>query len=170
LRQVVCDTGPILHLLEADSLFLLEPLGHLSLPPAVHAEISVRRPDWQHGKPRWIEIIDLDARSAEIAADWLQAGLLDRGEAQALALATQVKADWFLTDDTAARMVASQQGIEVHGSLGVVLWAAATGHLGQGEAEASLEALSGSSLWLSARVVSEAKAALREIFTTPTGT
>jgi predicted nucleic acid-binding protein len=79
-------------------------------------------------KPRWIEITDLDARSAEIAADWLQAGLLDRGEAQALALAAQVKADWLLTDDAAARVVASQQGLEVHGSLGVILWAAATGH------------------------------------------
>jgi len=76
----------------------------------------------------------------------LQAGLLDRGEAQALALAAQVKADWFLTDDAAARVVASQQGIEVHGSLGVVLWAAATGHLGRGEAEAALKALAGSSL------------------------
>jgi predicted nucleic acid-binding protein len=167
LRRVVCDTGPILHLQEARTLSVLESLGQLYLPPAVQREILARRPDWQRGKPPWLEITDLDARAAEIAAGWLQAGLLDRGEAEALALATQVKADWFLTDDAAARVVASQQGFEVHGSLGVVLWAAATGHLGQAEAEASLAALEASSLWISVRVLGEARAALRQIFATP---
>jgi predicted nucleic acid-binding protein len=148
-------------------LSVLESLGSLSLPPAVHAEILARQPDWQSVKPRWLEITELDARPAEIAGGWLQAGLLDRGEAHALALAAQVKADWVLTDDAAARAIASQQGFEVHGSLGVILWAAATGHLGRDEADASLDALARSSLWISARVMSEAKVALQQIFATP---
>jgi len=54
--------------------------------------------------------------------------------------------------------------LEVHGSLGVVLWGAATGHFQQQEAEAALEALAGSSLWISSRVLDEARAALRQIF------
>jgi predicted nucleic acid-binding protein len=164
LRRVVCDTGPVLHLWEAGALPLLEPLGRIHIPTAVQAEILVRQPDWKHQKPPWIEITDLDASFSESASGWLHAGLLDRGEAQALALAAQLQSDWLLTDDAAARVVASQQGLEVHGSLGVVLWAAATGHLSLDKAEATLEALAHSSLWVSARVLSEARAALRQMF------
>ena len=89
---------------------------------------------------------------------------MDPGEAHALALALQISADWLLTDDAAARLVAQQHGVEVHGSLGVVLWAAAVGHLDRTEAETTLEALSRSSLWISARVLEEARGALRQIF------
>ena len=94
---------------------------------------------------------------------WSDAGLLDLGEAQALALAEQLRATWFLTDDAAARLIAGHLGFEVHGSLGVVLWAAATKRLGPAEARRTLEALFRSSLWLSARVRSEALAALATI-------
>ncbi|HKV13358.1 MAG TPA: DUF3368 domain-containing protein [Thermoanaerobaculia bacterium] len=79
-------------------------------------------------------------------------------------MAAQIRADWLLTDDAAARMVAQQQGFEVHGSLGVVLWAAVEGHLDRESAEEALEALSRSSLWLSSRILAEARAALRQIF------
>jgi len=89
---------------------------------------------------------------------------LDPGEAQALALALQSEADWLLTDDAAARLIAQQHGLEVHGSLGVVLWGAATGHFQRQEAEDALEALAGSSLWISSRILDEARAALRQIF------
>ena len=56
-------------------------------------------------------------------------------------LVRQLKADWFVTDDTAARVLATTLGIEVHGSLGILLWAAAA-HLDGDEADA------GSMLWL----------------------
>jgi predicted nucleic acid-binding protein len=70
----------------------------------------------------------------------------------------------YLTDDTTARVVAQAQGIEVHGSLGVVLWAAAMGHFDQVEAEAALDRLASSSLWLSAKVLTQAQAALQQLF------
>lgn len=117
--------------------------------------------------PDWIEPATLEPRFRKSAAYWLQAGLLDPGEAEALSLATQLKADWLLTDDTAARLIAQQQGLEVHGSLGVILWAAATGHFHRFEAEKALDSLFRSSLWLSSRVRKEARAALRKIFSTP---
>jgi hypothetical protein len=46
----------------------------------------------------------------------------------------------------------------------VVLWAAATGEFGHSEAERTLEALFQSSLWISARVKSEARDALEKVF------
>lgn len=121
-------------------------------------------PGWDRQKPDWIEVHPLESSFTEDALGWLRAGLLDLGESEALALASQIRADWFLTDDAAARMVAQQQGFEVHGSLGVILWAAVEGHLDQKGAQEALEALFRSSLWLSARVLAEARAAFRQIF------
>lgn len=119
---------------------------------------------WIAERPSWIQRLPLDPAHLEDARAWLQAGLLDPGEAQALALAEQIRADWLLTDDAAARTVAKQKGLEVHGSIGIVLWAAATDLLDREEAESALEALSRSSLWISGRVLEEAHSALERIF------
>jgi predicted nucleic acid-binding protein len=81
-----------------------------------------------------------------------------------VALARQAGADWLLTDDAAARLFATALGIEVHGSLGVLLWAAAAGHLDPIEAEAALSRLAASSLWVSGQVLEEARSALRRMF------
>jgi predicted nucleic acid-binding protein len=164
LRIVVCDTGPILHLREADCFSLLQSLGSIFIPPAVDAEMESLDPLWARERPDWIQSIPLDEDRLEDARSWVQADLLDPGEAEAVVLAAQVGADWLLTDDAAARTVARHQGFEVHGSLGIVLWAAAAGRLNRIEAEGALEALSQSSLWVSMRVLSEARGALERIF------
>lgn len=88
---------------------------------------------------------------------------MDAGEAEAIALARQVQADWFLTDDAAARLFARALGLEVHGSLGIVLWAAAVGHLNRTAAETALNHLARSSLWVSAKVLAEARSALDQL-------
>jgi predicted nucleic acid-binding protein len=98
------------------------------------------------------------------AARWERVGLLDTGEAEAIALARELNAEWFLTDDGAARVFATALGLEVHGSLGVVLWAAAVGHLNRKEAESALHRLAQSSLWISTRVLAEAHTALDRLF------
>lgn len=95
---------------------------------------------------------------------WQQAGLLHGGEAEALALAADLKPNWFLTDDSAARLVAESLGLEVRGSLGVVLWTAAHKLVTRTEAEAHLAGLERSSLWLSPRVRAEARDALTRPF------
>ena len=85
------------------------------------------------------------------ASGWQQSGLLEVGEAKAIALARQLSARWLLTDDAAARVFATMMGLEVRGSLGVVLWAAARGYLSHAEAAAALDRLAQSSRWISAR-------------------
>ena len=90
--------------------------------------------------------------------------MLHAGEAEAIALARQIAADWLLTDDAAARLFASELDLEVHGSLGVILWAAALGYLDRPAAEQALTRLASSSLWLSTRIQGEAWAALEEIY------
>lgn len=157
---IVCDTGPILHLHEAHLLDLLPLAGQVIAPPTVRGEIRSVDP-----LPEWVEIRTLDQSFANAARGWIQAGLLHAGEAHALELAKQVPAGWFLTDDTAARLVAKQEGLEVHGSLGIVLWAAAKGHLDRAAAEAGLDGLRDSSLWISQSVLDQAREALEALLT-----
>ena len=73
-------------------------------------------------------------------------------------------AEWFLTDDTEARIFADSLGIEVHGSLGIVLWSAAVGNLSYEESTDALDRLSKTSLWISKNILSQAQKALITIF------
>jgi predicted nucleic acid-binding protein len=164
VRRIVCDTGPLLHLTEANALELVALAGKVHIPESVDAEMSRHVVTWAAEKPTWVRVERL-ARPYEVEAEaWGKAGLLDPGEAQAIALARQMNADWLLTDDAPARLVAQALSIEVHGSLGIVLWAGATDHLTRVEAESLLDRLAGSSLWISAGVLAEAKEALNKMF------
>lgn len=163
MSPIVSDTGPILHLQEADSVSLLREASNILIPPAVHRELDrVAGPDLQ--SLPWIGIQELEEASRKEAEQWLAAGLLDAGEAEAIALARSLKADWLLTEDAAARLVGESLGLEIHGSLGVVLWAAGAGHTSEKRSREVLEALLDSSLWVSARVRHEAWEALDSIF------
>lgn len=163
MRLVVCDTGPVLHLREAGALGLLAKTGDLLIPPAVNNELASRIPNWTNARPDWLRIGMLTAEDIRQARRSQAIGELGAGEAEAIALARSARADWLLTDDAGARIVASLLGLEAHGSLGVVLWGAASGHVQRAEAFAALEGLARSSLWVSPRIVDEAKQALNRL-------
>jgi len=160
---IVCDTGPILHLQEAGVLDLLPRFGAVQIPPAVEAEAVRWLPGWPAGKPAWIRTVLLEGPPASQAAAWISAGLLHRGEAEALALALQLNAGLFLTDDTSARVLAKTLGVETHGSLGIVLKAVVLGCLNRTDSLLALEALFASSLWVSPAVRKQAREALAKI-------
>ena len=125
MKTIVSNTGPLIHLSEAQSLDLLQLAGQIFIPLSVAIEAKQYVPTWQTGQPHWIEITELVEPNLNDAQTWQRSGILDPGEADALALARQLHADWFLTDDTAARVMAASLGVETHGSLGLVLWSAA---------------------------------------------
>lgn len=54
---------------------------------------------------------------------------LDRGEAEAIALAIDLKADWILLDEREGRKVAKSLGLKVTGILGILLRAKQLGQL-----------------------------------------
>jgi predicted nucleic acid-binding protein len=54
---------------------------------------------------------------------------LDRGEAEAIALAVELPADWILLDETDGRSAASRAGLRVTGILGVLLRAKQRGEI-----------------------------------------
>ena len=163
MRSIVSDTGPLLHLQEVNALDLAREAGSVKIPPAVADEWRASDPQCA-GETSWVEIVALPESGATLARSFVEGRLLDRGEAEAMVLAELIEADWFLTDDAAARFLAARRGLEVHGSLGVVLWAAAVGKIDQPSAEDFLERLGKSSLWISARVLAEARSALVSLF------
>ena len=99
MKRLVADTGPVLHLHEAGALHLLPLIGEVFLPPFVIAELRVHVPSlWPELPPQWIKLQTLSPATQQRALAWQRAGLLHGGEAEALALASQIKPDWFLTD------------------------------------------------------------------------
>lgn len=164
VRRIVTDTGPVLHLGEADAVSLLPLAGTVAIPPAVASELIASAPRWLDERLSWLLVEDLAEARAEEAATLHTAGILGLGEAEAIALAHQLQAHWFLTDDLDARIVAEERGLEVHRSAGVILWAAASDLVDRPQAEQYLEQLMDSSLWLSASMRARIRAALRAIF------
>jgi predicted nucleic acid-binding protein len=162
MKRIVADTGPILHLHEAGALHLLPLIGEIFLTPGVAAELRSLASTLP---PKWAKIETLTLMVQKRALEWQRAGLLHGGESEALALALELKPDWFLTDDAAARLLAESMNVEAHGSIGVVLWAAARNLVPASEAKLFLAGLENSSLWMSPKVRLEARAALEKIFT-----
>ena len=160
LRQIVSDTGPVLHLTEAGAADLIAHAGTVIIPPAVDRELSRYLPD----RPPWLHVQSVAASHLGEVAAWQRAGVLGAGETEALALSQQLGADWFLTDDAAARWVAQQRGIEVHGSLGILIWAARAGVLGRAEAFGLLERLEESTLWIARPLRAEIRTLLDAVF------
>ena len=84
-------------------------------------------------------------------------GIVDPGEAHAIALAVHMKADWLLTDDAKARQFAETLGLEVHGSIGLLLWSFGKGFIQKDQAYNLLDGLAHSSLWVSEMVLDKAR-------------
>jgi predicted nucleic acid-binding protein len=157
-RIVVCDTGPLLHLSEAGCLEFLQKTGDILIPPLVESEFARHAAGFS--LPAWIRVFPLGESIEARTMEWIGAEI-DAGEAQAIGLAYQEESEWFLTDDGYARRLAESLGLETHGSLGVLLWAAVNGCITDlAEAHGLLDALAHSSLWVSKRVLEETHRAI----------
>ncbi|WP_436906511.1 nucleic acid-binding protein [Halosimplex marinum] len=128
----VSDAGPLIHLAGIDSLELVDAFDRLFVPETVYEELN------RGGLPE-----GLADRSFELVAapDEGPAGEdLDPGERAALAVASDRDAV-LLTDDLAARAAASESGIDVHGSFGVIAVGYSRGLVDRDEAAALMRAL-----------------------------
>lgn len=166
MNLVVADTGPLLHLCEIDSLDLLRCFGgSIQATPIVLDEFRKHQPDYYRDFfPEWVTRVSVSAAKSALANLWTTSGWVDPGEAEALAHAKHAEADLFFTDDTSARTLAESLGLEARGTLGVILYAAATGAISRSDAFRNLADLERrSTLWMSARVKDSARAAISSI-------
>jgi uncharacterized protein len=127
---VVSDTSPIINLATIGHLDLLHQLyADIVIPSAVYHEIvvagagmpgaaEVQTQSWFHQQP-----------VADTAFVTLLQADLDVGEAEAVALAHEIKADLLLIDEQAGRRHAARLGLRFIGLLGVLLAAKDAGIL-----------------------------------------
>lgn len=162
-RIIVCDTGPLLHLSEAGASHLLSLAGEILIPPMVVIEFEANAQGWS--PPQWARKVALEKTTQKKAEKWAKAKQIDAGEAEAIGLALQEQADWLLTDDAKARQFAESLGLEVHGSIAIILWAVAIGLIREKAlAIQLLNNLANSSLWISNRILQEAHKAIDILF------
>lgn len=125
---VVSDTSPILNLARIGRLVFLPLLYHrVLIPVAVYEELIISKPDL----PPPIDIASLpwlDVAAAENHKRVYELReQLDPGEAEAIVLALERRADLLLVDERRARKTATAAGLAVTGLLGVVATAKQAG-------------------------------------------
>lgn len=160
---VVADSGPIIHLSLIGRIDLLPALyGQILVPGLVYEEVV------QHGaslpgsaelhEAGWASRVEPDTDSNLFGVLRAQ---LDPGETAAICVAVERGADLILSDDRPARLTATRLGIEVKGTLGVLVEAKRRGKL---EAIApALAALKQGGTWLSDQLVERILADAGEI-------
>lgn len=119
---VVCDASPLISLSAIGHFELLHQLyGEIYIPEAVGAEVlgsGLKRPGTRElREAEWVHTLSVENDFLVRALE----GELDRGEAQAVALAVELNADLLLVDERRGRGVAQRFGIKVIGALGILV-------------------------------------------------
>ena len=113
---VVSDTSPLTALLTVGEAELLPKLFHeVIIPEAVRAELLRSHPLL----PAWLRV----AGVKDTARAGRYAQIVDSGEAEAIELARELRADRLLIDERKGRRLAVAEGVAVIGLVGVVLLA-----------------------------------------------
>lgn len=124
---IISDTSIITNLIRLDQLSLLEKVFvHVLIPEKVFSELSkVSSQIPIIERVSWLEIrsISNNEMLEQLAKQ------LDPGEAQAIALAIEEKADLLLIDERKGREIAQRHGILITGLLGILIEAKAQKHL-----------------------------------------
>ncbi|MGH9784027.1 MAG: DUF3368 domain-containing protein [Terriglobia bacterium] len=139
---VVSNTSPIANLAFINRLGLLpSQFERLWIPEAVRSELdripapAAKASIEQMSQTGWLKSRPIENLS--LAA--VLGKELDRGEAEAIALSIEMKADLLLIDEREGRIVARQAGLRVRGVLGILLRAKAKGEISSVKTE--IEAL-----------------------------
>ena len=125
MSVVVSDTSPLHYLILCGAEAILPKLfQQVVIPPAVFAELQQSNTPppvkkWADALPKWVAVQ---------SPEHLQTGLdVDRGELEAISLAREIHAAAVLMDDLAGRRAATQCGLAVVGTVGLLEEAANRG-------------------------------------------
>ncbi len=148
---VIADTSPVSYLILIDEVDVLPSLyGEIIVPRAVYQELTAENAppevkDWFLNKPNWFEIRELITDvPTELSV------LLDKGESEAIQLATDLDADLLLIDELAGRRIAAESGLKVVGLIGVL---AAAGKRGLIDANLAASKLEKTKFYVSAELI-----------------
>jgi len=124
---VVSDTSPITNLAAIGQLDLLQGLyNRIIIPTAVYDEmVNVGKPVPGATEVKTLSWIQTQAVTDQQRVITIQESEenIDLGEAEAIVLALELKADLLLMDERRGRVVATSYGLQVTGLLGVLVQA-----------------------------------------------
>ncbi|MBQ2980488.1 MAG: DUF3368 domain-containing protein [Lachnospiraceae bacterium] len=149
---IISDTTPIISLIKADKLYLLEKMfENVIIPKAVYDELTVNE---KYGK----EIAELkEAIFIKVGKVENNASVnilrnvtgLDAGESEAIVMAEENDADLLLMDEHKGRQVAKKLGIRITGTIGILLQAFDEGMLSREDIVNSIVVLKESNIRIS---------------------
>jgi predicted nucleic acid-binding protein len=132
VTEAVVDAGPLIHLAELGALDVLADLDVLRVANAVWEEVLKHQPAALQDTALKLQRLSPPAPSAELLV-LTQALLLARGEVESLCVLEAYAQSWFLTDDAAARLAATQRGYRVHGTIGLLIRSVRRGRRAAGD-------------------------------------
>ena len=121
---VVSDTTPLISLLKINRIDLLERLfGEVLIPQAVFNELtSDERFQVEAEQIKRKEFIRMKPVNNPESADILKRATgLDQGESEAIVLSDELKADLLLMDEAKGRNVSTQMGLQIMGTIGLLM-------------------------------------------------
>jgi predicted nucleic acid-binding protein len=128
---VVADSSPLIFLGRLGLTHILPSLyGRIVVPTSVRDEVIAEEQELPGAaalrSAEWAEFVQHDAADPLLA---LLGATLGPGERALISIATARRADLVLIDDRQARLAAERLGLQVKGTVGVLVQANARGHL-----------------------------------------
>ena len=152
---VVSDTTPIISLMKAGQLELLQKLFDVVyIPEAVYRELTENETFSeevtmvQECEFLYVEKVD-NKKAVTILQDFTG---LDAGESEAIILADEKHSDVLLVDELKGRQVANKMGIPITGTIGILAQAFDEGLLAKEDMERCIERLKESEIRISERL------------------
>jgi len=127
---IISDTSPLICLAVCDKLYLLDKLfDQVCIPQAVFDELNIPNKLKSNELAEWAKYRIIPVKNtAVVKALSLN---LDLGESEAISLYLETDADFLLIDDKKGRTIAARNGIQIIGTMGVLLWAKEKGFLAE---------------------------------------
>ena len=152
---VISDTTPVLSLLKAGCLELLEKLyGNVLIPKAVYRELTENPVYFEEAKiikaTKFFSVAEVaNIKSVDVLRSVTG---LDAGESEALIMYDEKNADLLLIDEHKGRRVAKQLKVKYIGTAGILMLAYDKGYIGQVEVRNCLDAMIASDIRLDKKI------------------
>lgn len=156
---VVSDSTPLITLMKAARIDLLHDLfGEIVIPEAVYQELTLNSHFPQEARiireSAFIRVVQVKDRKTVSVLQ--RATGLDLGESEAIVYADDNHADILLMDEVSGRRVALDMGIEIMGSVGVLVTAYKGGYISASEADEAFQKIRSAKRHISERLINDA--------------
>ena len=162
---VISDTTPIISLIKINQLELLNHMfGDVQVPDAVYEELisnsRFQSEAEQILRAEYItKVVVEDKKSVALLR---RATGLDAGESEAIILSDEIKADLLLMDELKGRQVAKQMGLNIMGTIGILMTAFEEKLLSADEIEQCAEVLRSNGRHISDRLYEQLMEKIRK--------